>query len=154
LRKIEAQIAAALDGVTVNGKSAGSPKLEVTTSADLDAPKVDVKLKGQGPDVDLHLTAAVDRARTVSWSLDGHVAGLKSLGGLLPAGPDWARAKIEVRGHGTASGVVKSVAGGVPVLVADPMASARGKQQLHLGLKELHYAGAAETSADVDGLTL
>src|SRR5262249_54677452 len=66
-RRQQAHVTAALDGVTVRGRAAGSPRLEITATADLDRPRVELALKGAHPDADLRLAGEVDAARTVRW---------------------------------------------------------------------------------------
>jgi hypothetical protein len=154
-RRHEATIAAALDEVVVGGKSVGSPKIDLVAALDRGArPHVELKLTGQTPDVDLRVVADIDEKRTVRWEAKGRAAKLASLAPLLPEGPSWKDVTVEIDGKGVASGVVKSVQDGVPVLVADPARTARGRQTLSLAVHDFHYQGAAETRADAGALAV
>jgi translocation and assembly module TamB len=154
MRRQEAKIAAALDGLVVNGKGVGSPKLDVTVAGDLDKPRLELALKGTQPESDLTLFAEIDARRTVTWKIDGRFARLGALAPLLPAGPDYAQLGVRVKGGGVVSGVVRRVVNGVPELVADPATSARGRSSLELTVKDLGYKGAAETVADAGEISL
>jgi translocation and assembly module TamB len=138
----------------VRGAAVGAPKLDVTATVDRDKPRLEVTLKGTAPDAQLHLVAEVDAKRAVRWDADGHVARLGPLAALLPVGPGWDQLSAKLTSHGSLTGVVRAVADGVPMLAADPLATVRGQAQLELAVRDLHYHGAAETSADLDALTL
>jgi translocation and assembly module TamB len=153
-RKQDATISAALDGVEVQGKSAGSPRLEIVAAADLTGPRFDVKLSGKSPDANLRLAGSIDGKNVVRWELDGKVSRLAPIAALLPEGPDWKDVVVDVKGKGTVAGVVRRVQGGVPELVADPAATARGKQTFYLAVRDVSYKGADETEAEISTLNV
>lgn len=150
----EGKLTAALDAVTSRGKSLGSPRFAVTAKADLSRPSVELHLVGTEPASDLRLLAALAPGLTVRWQAKGQVGGLAALAPFLPPGPDWQRLVIDVDGQGAITGVVRAVRGGVPILAADPAATARGAQSIALTVRELHYRDAALTSADIAAMTV
>ena len=153
LEQQKADIALTAAGVNVNGKALGQARLDVGADVDLRRPSLDMTLRGRKPDADLKIGAAVEGG-ALRWQMDGKLAKLGALSGFLPEGPDWERVAIDVDGKGTATGVVKRGPGGAIVLAPDPARSARGKQSLRLAVRDLHYRGPNEASADVDKLTL
>lgn len=133
----------------------GATKLELRAAVDRRAPKLELELRGGQPPSSLRLAAAVDRARALRWRAEGKLVGFAALAPLLPPGPDWENLAVELDGSGVAAGVIASTRGGVPALVADPLARARGEQALRLTLRGLRYRDdVALTSAALDALTL
>jgi translocation and assembly module TamB len=153
-RQHEATISAELDAPSSGGRTFPSARFEVVTSVDLARGAASVHLTGTEPAADLRVTAALDAARAIHWQARGRLTGLAAAATLLPPGPDWARLAVELDGHGVASGIVARVAGGVPVLVADPATALRGHQAMTITVRDVHYADAALTRADVDKATL
>lgn len=153
-KKQDATINASLDGVVVQGKTVGSPKLDLTASADLTRPRLEARLTGKSPDTDLRILADIDEKRVLRWEVDGKVAKLGSVSALLPAGPEWKDVTAFVTGRGQVAGAVRAVHDGVPELVANPALAAHGKQSLDLALRGVSYKGAAETSAQVEALSV
>jgi len=147
-------ITVAVDAPSSGGRTFPSVAFDVAAKADLVRGAVDVRLTGKQPAADLRVIAALDAARAIHWQATGKLAGLAAAAVVLPPGPDWSRLAVEVDGRGVASGIVASVAGGVPVLVADPATALRGHQALTLTVRDVHYADAALTRADVDTATL
>ena len=149
----QATVDAALDGVTVRGQAAGSPRLHIDATGDLGQRRVELSVAGKSPDARLHLSAAMPDAKTLRWEAQGRVAGLGAYAALLPVGPDWDRLAVELRGSGSVAGVV-TLEKGVPVLAPDPLASARGKQSLTIGVSDIHVMLPDSRSADIDAITL
>ncbi len=154
LRHQDATIAATLDGVNMQGKDLGSPKLDLAAVVDLDKSHADLHLRASSPGADVHLVADVDAARVVHYQLDGKIGQLGPLVAYLPPGPDWSQLTVGVKGQGAIGGVVRSIDNGVPVMVADPMISARGKAHLDVDVGGVHYRGADATASDVESITV
>jgi hypothetical protein len=150
----DATISAAIDAPSTGGKTFGSARFDVAAKLDLARGAVDVHLTGAQPAADLRVTAALDAARAIHWQAKGRLAGLAAAAIVLPPGLDWARLSIELDGHGVAAGIIARVVGGIPTLVADPATALRGHQAVTITVRDLHYADAALTRADVDAATL
>ena len=153
-RQHDATIAVAVDAPSSGGRTFPSVAFDVAAKADLVRGAVDLRLTGKQPAADLRVIAALDAARAIHWQATGKVAGLGAAAVVLPPGPDWSRLAVDVDGRGVASGIVASVAGGVPVLVANPATALRGHEALTLTVRDVHYADPALTRADVDAATL
>jgi hypothetical protein len=153
-RQHQATISVAVDAPSSGGRAFPSARFDVVAGLDLVRGAVDVQLKGTQPAADLRVIASLDAARAVHWQVKGQLAGLAAAAVVLPPGPDWARLAVAIDGRGVASGIVARVVGGVPVLVADPATALRGHQALTITVRDVHYADAALTRADVDAATL
>jgi translocation and assembly module TamB len=153
-RQHQGTIAAEIVAPSSGGRTFPSAKLDVAASVDLIRGAADVHVKGVQPAADLRVIAALDAARSIHWQARGKLAGLAAAAALLPPGPDWSQLVVELDGRGVASGIVARVAGGVPVLVADPAVALRGHQALTVTVRDVHYADAATLRADVDAATL
>lgn len=153
-RQHQGTISVAVDAPSSGGRTFPSVALDATVRADLVRGTFDVQLRGKQPAAELRAVAALDRARAIHWQVTGKLAGLAAAAMVLPPGPDWSRLTVELDGRGVASGIVASVSGGVPVLVADPATALRGHQALTVTVRGAHYADEALTRADVDAATL
>jgi hypothetical protein len=153
-RQHQGTISIAVDAPASGGKTFPSAQFDITAKADLTRGAVDVQLKGAQPAADLRLIAALDASRAIHWEARGKLAGLAAAAVVLPPGPDWSRLAVELDGRGVASGIVASMSGGVPVLVADPATALRGHQAVTVKVRDVHYADPALNRADVAAATL
>lgn len=153
-RQHQGTIAAEIIAPSSGGRTFPSVKLDVAATVDRIRGAVDLHVQGAQPAVDLRVIAALDAARSIHWQARGKLTGLAALATLLPPGPDWSQLAVELDGRGVASGIVARVAGGVPVLVAEPALALRGHQALTVTVHDVHYADAARLRADVDAATL
>ena len=153
-RQHDATISVAVDAPSSGGRTFPAVSFELAAKADLVHGALDLRLTGKQPAADLHVIAALDAAQAIHWQATGKLAGLAAAAVVLPPGPDWSRLAVQVDGRGVASGIVANVAGGVPVLVANPATALRGHQALTVTVRDVHYADAALTRADVDTATL
>jgi hypothetical protein len=154
LRQHDAAISVALDAPSSGGRALRSARFDLAAAFDLGRGSAEFHLQGIEPAADLRASAALDPARAIHWQVKGRLAGLGAAAVVLPAGPDWSRLAIELDASGVASGIVAGVTDGLPVLVADPVTRLRGHQSIAVTLRELHYADAALTRADLDAATL
>jgi hypothetical protein len=153
LEKHHAEIGFGAAAVTVQGKALGQTKLDLVADVDLRRPGLDLTVRGQKPQADVKLGAALD-GNTVKWSVKGKLAKLGSLSGFLPEGPDWDLLVVDLDGKGAADGVVRRGKDGAFVVAPDPAASARGRQVVKLVVKNVKYRGPDEASAEVDAVAL
>lgn len=150
----EGTVAIALAQVRAAGKALGAATLELGANADLTRPALELRLRGSEPPADLRVSAAVEPSRAVRWQAKGTLGGLAAAAAFLPPGLDWSRVTLEVDGAGEVTGVIASLAGGVPVPAPMPALSARGRQRLALTVRELHYLDPAHNRADVPAITI
>ncbi len=154
MRRQDADVTAAINGLRVAGNDLGSPRVQLVVAADLDKPRVDARIKASSPETDLHLVAEIDGARVARYTIDGKVGALGPAIQFLPPGPEWNKVSVTMQGKGAIAGIVKSVQNGIPVLVADPAASARGNASLDIEVRGIHYKGAAETESRADSISV
>jgi hypothetical protein len=160
-RQHAVDLALHLAGLRLDGNPVGTDRLTLHGNVDLDRPRVELSLKGEGsPQGHLALQAEFDaRTRTLRYHADADLSRMGLVGVLLPASlrahnqVDWPRVAVTLRSEGTLRDVVRAVAAdGTPTISPKLVETARGTQTTELELHELHWRGDGERTVDLGGL--
>jgi len=164
-KKFEADLDLDLASFSVGGhRHDARMGVKLDARADLRSPHlvIDLDVSGpEGPDIDLSLAGGFDRARqTVEWNASVELKKLGVLGNLLPGKLrrrhrlDWKALRFTLKSQGSLAGVVDGFKNGtVPVLAADALEKASGRQRLRLGIHGLDYQ-SGDLIAKTPDLTL